>query len=98
MYGRPGGADHWGETPKSRRLPSFSTGSPWVLHRGAVRRPDVLSWGRRRRSSRHDHPATLSEVIADRLYGVFDMPSGAELIRQIKDQIREVDPREVHDA
>src|SRR3954463_907507 len=26
------------------------------------------------------------------------MPSGAELIRQIKGQIKEVDPREVHDA
>jgi sulfur-carrier protein adenylyltransferase/sulfurtransferase len=26
------------------------------------------------------------------------MPSGAELIRQVKEQIKEVDPREVHDA
>src|SRR6184192_1316078 len=26
------------------------------------------------------------------------MPSGSELIRQIRDQVREVDPREVHDA
>src|SRR3982751_2290803 len=26
------------------------------------------------------------------------MPSGAELIRKVKEQIREVDPREVHDA
>ncbi|HEX8073871.1 MAG TPA: molybdopterin-synthase adenylyltransferase MoeB [Thermoleophilaceae bacterium] len=26
------------------------------------------------------------------------MPSGSELIRQVKEQIREVDPREVHDA
>src|SRR2546423_11672933 len=26
------------------------------------------------------------------------MPSGSELIRKIKEQIREVDPREVHDA
>src|SRR5436189_5630463 len=25
------------------------------------------------------------------------MPSGAELLRQIKEQVREVDPREVHD-
>src|SRR5256886_8965999 len=26
------------------------------------------------------------------------MPSGSELIRQIRDQVRELDPREVHDA
>src|ERR687886_121999 len=26
------------------------------------------------------------------------MPTGAELLRQVKQQIREVDPREVHDA
>src|SRR5207302_1596596 len=42
--------------------------------------------------------ATLSEVKADHLYGVFQLASGSELIRRIKEQIHEVDPREVHDA
>src|SRR3954452_8397361 len=42
--------------------------------------------------------AILFEVTPTRLEGFPTMPSGAELIRQIKGQIKEVDPREVHEA
>src|SRR3954462_11192241 len=43
--------------------------------------------------------ATLNEVIPAPLLGVLvRMPSGAELLRQIKEQIKEVDPREAHDT
>jgi molybdopterin/thiamine biosynthesis adenylyltransferase/rhodanese-related sulfurtransferase len=42
--------------------------------------------------------AILFEVNPTRLEGFPTMPSGAELIRQVKEQIKEVDPREVHDS
>src|SRR5205085_5910049 len=85
----------------SGRPPASATGSPWVLHRGATTAPRCAFVGRSpdRRdgldclSPSRKAGATLSEVKADHLYGV-SMPSGSELIRTIKEQIREVDPRE----
>ena len=79
--------------PRSFARPVAMTTATTAIALAAMRR---RGGGASRSESRQG--ATLSEVIADQVSGVFSMPSGSELIRQVKEQIREVDPREVYDA
>src|SRR5437764_4946747 len=68
------------------------------LGSGRLRAPRAVSGASERRGTRWNPSATLFEVNPWEFQEISKMASGAELIRKIKEQIREVDPKEVHDA